>query len=190
LDESTRPPAPGELHLVQLFINSHDLEEGTDLFESRDGLAAWMTRNGLGPAQRVTEAERQRVAAFREAMRALAGANNGREPAADAIDQLDRAAAALPLRVRFDGQGRTRIVPEATRGVDGMLARFLAIVADAQQMGTWPRLKACSRDICQWVFYDRSRNQSGAWCEMKICGSREKAMAYYRRRSARPSSSG
>jgi predicted RNA-binding Zn ribbon-like protein len=50
--------------------------------------------------------------------------------------------------------------------------------------GTWPRLKACPRTVCQWAFYDRSTNASATWCSMAICGGREKASSYYRRRRA------
>jgi predicted RNA-binding Zn ribbon-like protein len=50
--------------------------------------------------------------------------------------------------------------------------------------GTWARLKACPGRDCGWVFYDHSRNQSARWCSMKVCGDREKARAYYQRRTA------
>ena len=50
--------------------------------------------------------------------------------------------------------------------------------------GTWVRLKACPGRDCGWVFYDHSRNQSARWCSMKVCGDREKARAYYQRRTA------
>ena len=44
--------------------------------------------------------------------------------------------------------------------------------------GTWRRLKACREDTCQWAFYDRSKNRSGTWCSMAVCGNRAKARAY------------
>jgi predicted RNA-binding Zn ribbon-like protein len=47
-------------------------------------------------------------------------------------------------------------------------------------------LKACPGRHCGWAFYDHSRNQSARWCSMQICGDREKARAYYRRRSEHP----
>jgi predicted RNA-binding Zn ribbon-like protein len=48
--------------------------------------------------------------------------------------------------------------------------------------GTWVRLKACLDPDCGWAFYDRSRNRSGHWCEMAVCGSRHKVRAYRARR--------
>ena len=49
---------------------------------------------------------------------------------------------------------------------------------------TWPRLKACRDDTCQWAFYDHSKNRSGHWCSMEVCGSRHKARQYRERRKS------
>ena len=51
--------------------------------------------------------------------------------------------------------------------------------------GTWWRLKGCPRDVCHWLFYDRSRNGSGKWCAMSVCGNRTNTKAYRRRAAAR-----
>jgi predicted RNA-binding Zn ribbon-like protein len=49
--------------------------------------------------------------------------------------------------------------------------------------GTWERLKACAlHDTCEWAFYDWSKNRSGTWCDMKVCGNRSKARAYRERK--------
>ncbi|MEP6468748.1 MAG: CGNR zinc finger domain-containing protein [Chloroflexota bacterium] len=47
---------------------------------------------------------------------------------------------------------------------------------------SWSRVKACRNDTCRWLFYDHSRNRSGTWCAMAICGSRMKSRAYRSRR--------
>jgi predicted RNA-binding Zn ribbon-like protein len=56
------------------------------------------------------------------------------------------------------------------RLADGLL-RLLLIIRDGQQDGTWPRLKVCRNDECQWAFYDRSNSRRGAWCDMAVCGN-------------------
>jgi predicted RNA-binding Zn ribbon-like protein len=48
--------------------------------------------------------------------------------------------------------------------------------------GDWPRLKACADAGCRWAFYDASRNRGGAWCEMRICGNRNKDRRFRARR--------
>jgi predicted RNA-binding Zn ribbon-like protein len=94
-----------------------------------------------------------------------------------------RAAPRAGMRMRFDPRGTPGLEPDAT-GVDAALARLLAIVATARADGTWPRLKACREDTCQWAFYDQSKNRSGRWCTMDVCGNRSKARAYRTRRGA------
>jgi predicted RNA-binding Zn ribbon-like protein len=76
----------------------------------------------------------------------------------------------------------------AGSGVPGALARIMLIAADAAAAGTWPRLKACAADDCQWAFYDRSPTRTGCWCSMRVCGARAKSRAYRQRASgaARP----
>jgi predicted RNA-binding Zn ribbon-like protein len=34
---------------------------------------------------------------------------------------------------------------------------------------------------CDWFFIDRSRNHSRRWCDMKVCGNREKVRRFYAR---------
>jgi predicted RNA-binding Zn ribbon-like protein len=42
------------------------------------------------------------------------------------------------------------------------------------------RLRICRN--CNWLFLDRSRNASRLWCDMAVCGNRQKASRHYRRR--------
>jgi predicted RNA-binding Zn ribbon-like protein len=41
------------------------------------------------------------------------------------------------------------------------------------------RLRICPN--CNWLFIDRSRNSSRLWCDMAVCGNRQKAKRHYRR---------
>jgi predicted RNA-binding Zn ribbon-like protein len=43
------------------------------------------------------------------------------------------------------------------------------------------RVRECEADNCAWLFMDHSKNQSRRWCDMKVCGNREKARRFYRR---------
>jgi predicted RNA-binding Zn ribbon-like protein len=61
---------------------------------------------------------------------------------------------------------------------------LLAIVHEAIGKGHWERLKACREHTCEWAFYDHTKNRSGAWCNMQVCGNRAKARAYRERRAA------
>lgn len=179
-----RPPAPGSLGLVQAFVNTLDLETGGDELADRPALGAWLAARGLlPPATPVAAADLERAVELRQALRALLLANHDGRPERAALQVLDRTAADARLGPRFRASGRYRLEP-ATAGVRGALGRVVAAVSEAMDEGTWPRLKACRNDACQWAFYDASRNRSGAWCRMAVCGNRMKVRAFRRRRSA------
>jgi predicted RNA-binding Zn ribbon-like protein len=181
-------PAPGDLLLVQLFVNSLDIEEGIELFESPQALSSWLYQHGL-TSRRATLTQRDlgRVRSFRELLRALALANNGVALPAESVEDLDRELARLRFRVKREPSGDVRF-ESSQSGVDEAFGKLVAIVSAEMIAGRWWRMKACARDICRWVFYDHSRNRTGTWCSMAICGSRMKVSAYYRRhRRVRPS---
>ncbi|HXR11085.1 MAG TPA: CGNR zinc finger domain-containing protein [Gaiellaceae bacterium] len=181
-----RPPAPGRLRLVQRFVNTVDYEHGREMLHGPERLRALLVDLGLLPAgTRVTAADLLAAHELREALRAHALANNGPrsrarpDPAATAV--LERFAADGGLVVRFDARGGATLEPPEP-GVRGAFAALVGIVYTAVADGTWPRLKACSRDVCGWLFYDRSRNRSARWCQMAVCGNRTKTRAYRARR--------
>ena len=175
--------APGRLALVQQFVNSTDLEDGTEQLADPASTAAWLAERGLLAEGHTLRAEDvQRLRGLREALRALALANNGAplDPAAVAV--LEANGRAAPLVVDVGPDGRPVLSP-GRPGVDGAVATLLAIVHDATVDGTWARFKACREHTCEWAFYDQSKNRSGAWCVMSVCGNRAKARTYRRRHS-------
>jgi predicted RNA-binding Zn ribbon-like protein len=178
-------PAPGELEQVRAFINTWDADEDAEHLPGPDELRDWLVEQDLlEPSDGVTAADHRRALEVREALRAMLLANAGLDLDPDAGPVLDDAALQSRLGVRFAADGHVHTVPEAG-GVAGAMGRLLAIVAAAQDEGTWPRLKACLADDCQWAFYDRSRNRSAVWCDMKVCGNRQKVRSY-RERHHRP----
>jgi predicted RNA-binding Zn ribbon-like protein len=178
--EDTPRVAPGALELVRTFVNTFDAETADDRFGGGDPKAvkAWLVDQDLvaGDA-RVTAADAKRVVAVREALRALLLANNG-EPLDDgAVAVLNDVAGRSPLEAQFGVEG-TITVTGRDEGVDGALGQLLAVVVQAVSDGTWSRLKACKAHDCEWAFYDQSRNRSGQWCVMAVCGNRSKARSY------------
>ena len=171
-----REPAPGPLRLVQRFVNSVDLEDGPDDFATATGLGEWLADAGLLSAGApVDEAGRRRAVELREAIRGLAAG----DPGAEAINRAARRAGLHPVLTAAG----SRLEPTAG-GVDGALGHVVAALHAAVAEGTWPRLKACERDVCRWAFYDHSKNRSGHWCSMAGCGSRVKNRRAYRRRTS------
>jgi predicted RNA-binding Zn ribbon-like protein len=200
-------PAPGMLEVVRQFVNTLDIESGTDELDSPGALLGWLGKSGLGgpggdehagggPA---TEADLALAISLREALRGVLSwhVTAGNEPGASASPdrRFGRAGpasaaaevrkAAAPLRIRFEisGEGQVAAVPDGS-GVTPDLARILLIAGEAATTGTWSRLKVCSAADCQWAFYDRSPTRTGCWCSMRVCGSRAKSRAYRRRAGA------
>ena len=178
-------PAPGALELVRGFVNTVDLEAGSDQLGDPAALSAWLADRGLGGAgERLGPADLERALELREALRALLAANAGHGLDRDAVGVLDRVTGRSRLTVRFDAEGLAALEPEGS-GLDEAVGRLLATVHTAMVDGTWSRLKACANDTCRWAFYDRSKNRSGRWCTMQACGNTLKARAYRRRLATR-----
>jgi predicted RNA-binding Zn ribbon-like protein len=188
-----RPPAPGRLALVQAFLNSHydlEIEHGAELLHSPTALVAWLGRAGLLDAPRETDADDhdlRRALVVREGLRAVTADGRGRL-ATDSGGRprlLETATRGAAVEVRPGPAGELRFVAAPAAGVSGALGVLLAIATVAIADGSWSRLKVCPGEDCGWAFYDGSRNRSGRWCSMSVCGGRAKARSHYhRRRSA------
>jgi predicted RNA-binding Zn ribbon-like protein len=77
-----------------------------------------------------------------------------------------------PVRQPF-GDPATPIAFEAALAVSALS------LLSAQRIG---RIKICAN--CAWLFLDSSRNASRLWCDMSVCGNRQKAKRHYRRHKA------
>ena len=167
-----------DLELIQDFVNTADLEQQRDDFRDARGLVRWLAAHRLaGQRLNAREADASDARCVREALRELLRANNGIDvDEAAAAATLDAAARRAGLTVRFE-KGAIRLVP-AGGGVQQALGAVLAAAAEAMADGSWQRLKACRADDCRWAFVDHARNHSRQWCDMRVCGNRQKARAF------------
>ena len=183
-NSTARAPAPGRLLLVQEFINTYDVEMAQDGLSDLATLEGWLRERGLLAAGAAFgPGDLARARAFREALRDLIDEHGdaSRESAIRTLNSLSHRAL---LAVSLDADGAPRLTAAAD-GLDGAFAELLAVIERADHDGTWRRLKACAQDSCRWAFYDHSKNRSGSWCTMAVCGNRAKARSYRaRRRSA------
>lgn len=177
----TDQTAPARLELVREFVNTLDIEEGTDALATPAEAEQWLAAHGLdGDDERLSDDDLARLVEVREALRALMLANNtGEAPPQTALEALNAQSAEAAIGLRFDDSGAALVT--RCGGVDCAIAQLLSVVYEAMSDTTWRRLKACPASDCHWAFYDHSRNRSGTWCEMGECGNREKARRFRER---------
>ena len=170
--------APGSLDLMRLFINTVDLENAERREELSDpGVSsAWLQAHGLlDESDALDPDEHERIIQLREAFRMELLAHNGEGDPDDAWEALSFYADWAELGVRCrETPGAIELIAEG-RGAQRVAGRLFALMYDAIRSDQWPRLKACRKDTCLWAFYDHSKNGSGAWCDMAVCGNRVKA---------------
>ncbi len=164
-------PAPGELEFVRQFVNTFDIDAGTDLLSQPRVYQEWAAEFGIDGL--ATDTDLIFARELREALRAALIANHdGASLPLRTIDALDGAVDRSQLTVRFTPNG-VKLVSDAV-GLGAVYGRLVAAVTSAIAEKSWQRLKACVADDCQWGFYDTSRSRTGQWCSMSICGNRAK----------------
>ncbi len=181
-EHDTAPPAPGDLELVQRFMNLHEHESGSrlELPATAETLRAFLVRRGLlSEEERFGEPDRETALAVFEALHARVRANAGEPLSSDQVATIDDVAQAAGLHPHFEPGGPV-IVPSEP-GVAGALGRLVAIAFHAELDGRWGHLKECADQNCRSVFYDGSKNHSGRWCSMQSCGNRNKVRAWRER---------
>ena len=175
--------APEHLDLVRRFVNTRNRMRGYDLLGGSVKTAEWLTEEGYTPGT-VSDAELRRLYELREGMRGVLTSHTlgASEESRRAAAELDGLCERAVLRPGFSPEGVPRL-EAASGGVDGFIEDLLTAAVWARHTRRWERLKACANEECRWAFYDHSKNRSGNWCVMKICGSRAKMRAYRKRRS-------
>jgi predicted RNA-binding Zn ribbon-like protein len=172
-----------EADLLVAFVNTREIEEGTDEIGDPTRLRDWVEEQ-TGEYLPVPDPEAfDRVLGLRESLRALLRANNGGEAGGRELAPLREAAERSRYRTTFDAGGRLELAP-ARADLGGFEAHLLLAIERLQSQGAWSRLKACTDESCQWAFFDTTRNRSRTWCSMEECGNREKTRRYRARRGS------
>ncbi len=167
--------APQPLEQLRLFVNTADLEHPeNEALATASAATSWLHAHSLLPAdQSLSEEERQSLTGLREAFRIELLAHTGDAGTAEP-DVLSVYTEQAKLGVRLSTSGEMELVAEGN-GAQLVAGRLFAIMYDAVAQGQWQRLKACRKHSCLLAFFDHSKNGSGAWCDMAVCGNRVKA---------------
>jgi predicted RNA-binding Zn ribbon-like protein len=175
--------APTGLALVQDFLNTVAIADYPDLLadpdSARDWAGAavqnWSDARGVtaGPPA-LAEADLVKLRALRDSIaKWVAG-----EPPAG------RAAGAASAAFALSDAGEVRLVP-AGSGWRWLASALWSEILLGQLDGTFRRIKRCHNHHCGSTFYDRSKNNSGVWHDVKTCGNAMNLRASRARRRER-----
>ena len=152
--------------LIVRFINTVDIESGSDALDTVDGWRSWLSVQGLdgyfGPQ---TPQHLGQARELRDDLRAMASGEQCVQ-----VRQIG-------IQVALTREGEVELSSETAVG---LIAAAAAKVAIERRLD---RVKICPADNCRWAFYDTSRNRSRQWCSMEVCGNRAKARAHRERRA-------
>lgn len=70
---------------------------------------------------------------------------------------------------------RWRVGDDLDSMTAGFKGRLAVQVSALLTSGDLSRLKVCGTPDCDWLFLDTSKNGRRRWCQMRVCGAREKA---------------
>ena len=176
-----REPAPGQLALLQRFVNSVRCDDRADRLRDTASSGRWLQQNGLAPDDSpVDESGRERLVALRDTVRSMLKGNLRGAEDGDAFGRMNALAAATPFVVEMR-DGRAVLRPLGT-GMNAVAGQLISAIHSGMQDGTWQRLKICASEDCPMAFYDTSKNRSATWCSMAACGNRAKVRAYQSRK--------
>ncbi|MFI6779450.1 CGNR zinc finger domain-containing protein [Micromonospora sp. NPDC050276] len=178
-------PAPGGLGLVQDLLNtiSAGVPRQPDLLNDLDSaaewaqqaVAQWSAATGR-PAPDVTldPAGLRELRIFRDELldeieaRLHATPESG-QPATGTATQALTGSRTAGATLRLDEDGSVQLEP-AGAGAELLVSLVLAALFEAQLADVARRIKTCRNPRCRVAFYDRSRNNSGVWHSVRVCG--------------------
>jgi predicted RNA-binding Zn ribbon-like protein len=168
LERYSRVSAAGGLALVQELLNTRAISgKGVDLLRDDQAAAAWLgealaqwsDRTELTvPEDIAGDASPRSLRALRGSIENLVGGSGHPYPSS------------APVSIIAAADGSLRVAPRGS-GMRWLESAVWGEVLLAMQADTWKRLKACRNPRCGSAFYDRSRNNSGVWHDVRTCGN-------------------
>ncbi|QSQ16940.1 CGNR zinc finger domain-containing protein [Myxococcus landrumensis] len=175
--DANSPGLPTDVVLLLDFVNTLDVEKLTDAVPTAESFASWCRARGLlSNADTVTSEAFKAAIEAREALRAVLLSHTGEPLPASELRTLERVASSSPLTVGFSED--EVVLRPAGHGGWKVLGHLFAAIVSTQREGSWLRMKVCAAGACQEAFYDTSKNRSGRWCSMAVCGNRTKLQRF------------
>ncbi|MFJ9031977.1 CGNR zinc finger domain-containing protein [Streptomyces sp. NPDC102274] len=195
--------APAGLALVQELINTRAIRDyAPDLLADREAAERWLTGaagewarvHGLGsPDCALSPSDPRALRDLRDSFERLLTTTvpaSGTDPAPGAASRpAPSPGRGVTVRLAPDERGQVQLLPVG-RGRGWLESALWSETLLAQRAGTWPRLKICRNGECRSAFYDTSRNNSGVWHDVRICGNAVNLRASRQRKRIRAAAEG
>jgi hypothetical protein len=161
--------APGGVALVQDFLNTKAIEAHPDLLADPVSAQSWVTKavrawsTTRGDEARpppLTPTDVTKLHALRATIAGLITGDGSSSPGIGSV----------PASFGLSDSGDVRLEP-AGSGWRWLASALWGEILLSQHTGTWRRLKQCHNPDCRSTFYDRSKNNSGVWHNVKVCGN-------------------
>jgi predicted RNA-binding Zn ribbon-like protein len=201
---SRRPPAacpPENLDVERClsFVNTKSgrtTEHPTEKLGSFEALLTWAREAGVlaagdgermaararrkqSDAERVLREARDLRELLHETFTAVAA---GRTPPAATLDDLSAKLGAWYQYGRLvPGDGSLQWVYAGADDLERVLWEVARSASRLLTSAMLTRVRPCAASDCGWWFLDDSKNASRRWCDMKICGNREKLRRFRER---------
>jgi hypothetical protein len=174
--------APGGAALVQDFLNTDAIGDCDDLLLdpvsarrwADDAVRAWSAARG--EELRPPGLDADDLSRLRELRMRIGGLLSGDVDGGGVVDEVSTS-----FGLSETGQLRLEPVGE---GWQWLASALWGETLLSQFTDTWRRLKRCRNPDCQSTFYDRSKNNSGVWHNVKVCGNAANLRASRARRRA------
>lgn len=182
-------PAPGGLALVQDFLNTAAAGKPprTDFLDQPADAQRWLGQALAAYSGTVERAVAATVVGEHD-LRALRALRSDVQCFLSARVSTDAGTATAATGTSAIATGSTTVLRHAptevvvnavgqachhARGTGWRYLESLLLIEllDAQRTGGWARLKLCGNPACAVVFFDRTRNNSGVWHDVHICGN-------------------
>jgi len=186
------PAEPVDADRVLAFVNtlsSRPTSAPVERLDSYEALVTWAREQHLvsaAAAERLAaEARRHphhavavlaRAKDFREALNGLVSAiDAGKQPSADVLKTIGDCLAGAYANGRLvPHDGALQWVASAEDDLERVLWEIGRAAGRLVVSPRLARVRACAASDCGWWFVDDTKNRSRRWCDMKLCGNREK----------------
>ena len=193
----TAPPAESvDAERVLVFVNTlsgRPTFAPVERLVSYDALVEWAREQHLvsaAAADRLTAAAKRhphqaagvlvRAREFREALNGLAESiEKRRQPGSAVLNTIsDYLAAAYANGRLVPHDGGLQWVASADEALERILWELGRATGRLVLSPRLSRVRACAASDCGWWFVDDTKNRSRRWCDMKLCGNREKVKRF------------